>query len=189
MTRRGFLWLCGASTAGIYRAKTGLIDLPRQLVLQMAGTCSFCDKDRLEVFGIAGVVGKEARICDECIGLSLDFFDERSDEMERRWLDDVVERVAPKVLAFFAQPGAKEELEAYARTQPAPEPFVPQDFHCSFCDRSRWEGIKLVSGLGCLICDDCAMDAAGLLAASGSRLLVRGRCARIGAVGSIFRLS
>jgi hypothetical protein len=38
MTRRGFLWLCGASGAGIYLAKAGLIELPRRMVLQMAGT-------------------------------------------------------------------------------------------------------------------------------------------------------
>ena len=158
------------------------------MVLQMAGTCAFCGKDRREVFGIAGVVGSEARICDECIGLCLDFFDEKSEEIERQWLERMVKELAPKLRAALSQPGAKEELKARARTHPPPKPFVPQDFHCSFCDRSRFEGIKLVAGLRNLICDDCTGDAAGLLAASGSQLLKRGRLARIGSIGPVFRL-
>jgi hypothetical protein len=80
-TRRGFLWLCGATGAGIYLAKAGLIELPKQMVLQMAGRCSFCGKDKREVFGIAGVVGRATRICDECVGLCFDILNE---EMELR---------------------------------------------------------------------------------------------------------
>src|SRR5262245_32687149 len=72
LTRRGFLWLCGASGAGIYLAGAGLFELPKRMVLKLAGQCSFCGKERREVFGMAGVVGREARICDECVGLCYD---------------------------------------------------------------------------------------------------------------------
>jgi len=184
------LWLCGASTAGIYLAKTGLIELPRRMVLQMAGKCSFCGKAQHEVFGLAGVIGRQARICDECIGLCIDFFDEKSEEAERQWLERIADELAPKLRAFLDRPGATEEIAAYARAHPAPDPkpFVPPDYHCSFCDRSRWEGIKLVSGIGTTICEECAGDAAGLLAASGSRMFTAAPQARIGAVGNVFRL-
>ena len=41
------------------------------------------------------------------------------------------------------------------------------DFHCSFCGKRRREVRKLISGPRVFICDDCANDAGGLLAASG----------------------
>lgn len=71
-SRRGFLLLCGASGAGIFLAKTGLIELPRRMVLQLAGTCSFCGQRPEEVFAILGVPGRNERICDECLGMCLD---------------------------------------------------------------------------------------------------------------------
>jgi hypothetical protein len=46
---------------------------------------------------------------------------------------------------------------------------IQRDFHCSFCNRSRHDVRKLISGPRVFICDDCAGDAAGLLAASGWR--------------------
>jgi hypothetical protein len=173
-------------------ANTGLIELPRRMVLQMAGQCSLCNKDRRETFGLAGIVGRPARICDECIGFSLDFFDPRSDELEHQWLERLVEETAPKLRAFLSQPGAREEIEAYRRDHPAspPKPFVCPDYHCSFCDRSRSEGLKLVAGVGTgrTICEDCAGDAAGLLAASGSPLLASARQGRLGVAGNVLRL-
>jgi ClpX C4-type zinc finger len=178
------LWLCGASGTGIFLAKTGLIELPKRMVLQMAGTCSFCAKDRCEVFGVAGVVGREQRICDECIGLCFDILaDEMKDQQKARlaagapdssrlsWADDELEslqrsagtdpRVDPRDLIERIQARLEPPRR---RTGP-----VVRDFHCSFCDRARRDVRKLISGPRVFICDDCTGDAGGLLAASGWR--------------------
>ncbi len=40
-----------------------------EMVLALTGVCSFCGRRPDEVRGLAGVVGKPARICDECVGL------------------------------------------------------------------------------------------------------------------------
>ena len=97
-TRRRFLVLCGTAGTGIFLVKTGLIELPRRMVLQLAGRCAFCGKERREVFGIAGVVGKEPRICDECIGLCFDILGEEIENIRERgmttqWEDDDLERL------------------------------------------------------------------------------------------------
>lgn len=178
-TRRRFLWLVGASSAGIFMARTGLIELPRNMVLQLAGTCSFCGKDRREVFGLAGIMSRAERICDECIGLCFDILGEEIEEIEK------AARVAGKPPMAAAE-GEFERLLLSASSDPAADPreivarlqqlVAPpdrrvdlgvRDFHCSFCDRSRSDVRKLISGPRVFICDDCTGDAGGLLAASG----------------------
>lgn len=179
-TRRGFLWLCGASTAGVYFAKAGLIELPRRMVLQMSGTCSFCGKDRREVFGIAGVVGSAARICDECIGLCFDIMEEERENEEaarnppppptpaQLAAQERINRMLAEVVATRLNKSAMhEQLKALLSSPQAPPKFRP--FYCSFCDRSRQDVRKLISGPRVFICDDCTGDAGGLLAASGWR--------------------
>jgi hypothetical protein len=184
-TRRGFLWLCGASGTGIFLAKTGLIELPRQMVLQMAGTCSFCGKHRREVFGIAGIVGGRARICDECIGLCFDILAEELENQEKAratavpdparlsWGDDELERLL-RSAGTSADVDPREIIERIqARLEPAERggrPSSVRDFHCSFCDRARRDVRKLITGPRVFICDDCTGDAGGLLAASGWRI-------------------
>jgi hypothetical protein len=182
-TRRGFLWLCGASTAGIYLAKTGLIELPRRMVLQMAGRCSFCGKDRREVFGIAGTVGREQRICDECIGLCFDILAEEAEKQQKdrrslglpvssptSWGDDELERVLRAAATDGADPRELiERIQARLET-PTKRTGGMSAFRCSFCDRSGQDVRKLISGPRVFICDDCTGDAGGLLAASGWRL-------------------
>lgn len=190
-TRRRFLLLVGASGAGIFLAKTGLIELPRTMVLQLAGHCWFCGKDRREVFGIAGVIGREPRICDECIGLCFDILAEEIEEL-RKGVQ------APEGMAADASPShthieapATDELErllrsasadpdadpreivatiqAYLKRPPRDVDLGVHDFHCTFCGRSRKEVRKLISGPHVFICDDCTVDAGGLLARSGWR--------------------
>jgi len=189
VTRRGFLWLCGASGAGIFLAKTGLIELPTRMVLQMAGTCSFCGKDRREVFGIAGVVGRGERICDECVGLCFDIIAEEMEEQRKArlamgapgpalssWGDDELERL---LRSANSDSGADpreliEKIQARLDSASGRARPVVRDFHCSFCDRSRQDVRKLISGPRVFICDDCAGDAGGLLAASGWRFKASG---------------
>jgi hypothetical protein len=192
VTRRGFLWLCGASGAGIYLAKAGLIELPKRMVLQMAGTCSFCGKDRREVFAIAGVVGSETRICDECVGLCFDILGEESEALERLTegtrqalvamtdremqarvavASDELERLlrAANAAGDADQRSWIEAIQARLKTPSQRPRAVQRDFHCSFCGRARQDVRKLISGPRVFICDACAGDAAGLLAASGWR--------------------
>jgi len=173
--------LCGASGAGIFLAKTGLIELPRRMVLQLAGTCSFCGKDRREVFGIAGVVGSQARICDECVGLCFDILREEREEMEKARNPPPlptpaelaeqtrISRMLEKVLAARDRHDVRAEIQELLRAPLPPPPSAFNRFHCSFCDRSREDVGKLISGPRVFICDDCAGDAGGLLAASGWR--------------------
>jgi len=78
------LWLCGASGAGIFLAKTGLIELPKRMVLQRVGNCSFCGKSRPELFGLVGFAGKDARICDECTGMCFDVLAEETEGRDQR---------------------------------------------------------------------------------------------------------
>jgi hypothetical protein len=154
------------------------------MVLQMAGSCSFCGKDRREVFAIAGVVGTETRICDRCVGLCLDILDDEREELSRLAeagkpdpagppsTDDELERLLREASAKAGADPRGELIEAIqarleARSQRPPA--RRRDFHCSFCDRSRQDVRKLISGPQVFICDDCAGDAAGLLAASGWR--------------------
>jgi ATP-dependent protease Clp ATPase subunit len=151
------------------------------MVLQMAGRCSFCGKDRREVFGIAGVVGSAARICDECIGLCFEILAEKKEAQQKETRtppepdpaqlveQSRVSRLIDEALAAIAKRPIASELQALlsgARQLPPPE-FRP--FHCSFCDRAKQDVRKLIAGPRVFICDDCTGDAAGLLSASGWR--------------------
>jgi ATP-dependent protease Clp ATPase subunit len=152
------------------------------MVLQMAGACSFCGKDRREVFGIAGVVGSEARICDECIGLCFDIVSEEEEDRQQDTRppsepdpaqlveQSRVSRLIDEALAAIAKRPIASELQALlsgARHLPPPK-FRP--FHCSFCDRAKQDVRKLIAGPRVFICDDCTGDAAGILSSSGWRL-------------------
>jgi ATP-dependent protease Clp ATPase subunit len=144
------------------------------MVLQLAGTCSFCGKDRREVFGIAGVVARWPRICDECIGLCFDILAEELEERARAsgkggprsTGDDELDR-----LLSPATPADPREIiqRIQAHLQAPPRKARVRDLHCSFCDRSRQDVRKLIAGPRVFICDDCTADAAGLLSASGWR--------------------
>ena len=38
----------------------------------MSGSCSFCGKEAREIFGLAGVIHRNIRVCDECVNLCLE---------------------------------------------------------------------------------------------------------------------
>jgi hypothetical protein len=65
--RRHFLALCGTVASGLWLPGFGLIELTQKMVLALSGVCSFCGKRPDEVQGLAGVLGRPARICNECI--------------------------------------------------------------------------------------------------------------------------
>jgi hypothetical protein len=153
------------------------------MVLQVAGTCSFCGKDPREVFGIAGVVGEDTRICDECIGLCVDILAEQLEEQEKARLaatkpdsarpstgDDELDRLMRS--AGTSPDVDPREVIQRIQARLAPDPgarHIGNLGHCSFCDRSRRDVRKLITGPRVFICEDCTGDAGGLLAASGWR--------------------
>jgi ClpX C4-type zinc finger len=69
MNRRHFLALIGASVPGVWLNGIGLIQLPKKMVISLSGRCSFCGKDAGDVFGLAGVISRPTRICNECIDI------------------------------------------------------------------------------------------------------------------------
>lgn len=68
MQRRRFLALIGPATPGLWLSGIGLIQLPRRMVIDLSRQCSFCGKPAQQVFGLAGVLSRPPRICNECIG-------------------------------------------------------------------------------------------------------------------------
>ena len=180
--RRRFLVLCGAAGTGIFLANTGFIELPKRMVLQLAGNCSFCGKARGEVFGMAGLVGMPTRICDECIGLCFDIIREEIETYRSPASPSMTSSSSSttgnddgELERLLREAGTKagvDPRELIARiherlSPPSGQRPVMDDFHCSFCGRSRREVRKLISGPRVFICDDCTADAGGLLAASG----------------------
>jgi ClpX C4-type zinc finger len=177
MNRRRFLALCGGGIAGIWLAGTGFVALPNEMVFAMSGSCSFCGKEAEEIFGLVGIAGRNARICDECIELCFDILAEEvgigSSKHERTeflvtpaenaqaLLDDLQRRAlsgerGDRVLAVSAALVA--ELEEILRRPPIP-PSPAADLICSFCDKHHDKVAKLIAGPTVYICDGCIGDA------------------------------
>lgn len=72
MNRRRFLALIGIGTPGIWIDRSGLIQFSKHIVIAIAGQCSFCGKLAREVLCLAGVIGRPARVCNECIDHGLE---------------------------------------------------------------------------------------------------------------------
>lgn len=79
MRRRRFLALVGTAIPGLWLAGAGLIQLPGRMVLAISGRCSFCGRNAAEVYGVAGVVGRGVRICNECVEICLEIL--RDDQL------------------------------------------------------------------------------------------------------------
>lgn len=167
LSRRGFLFVCGAAATGLWLAKTGLVALPGRMVAYLSGSCSFCGWRSPDVQRLAGVVGRSARICNNCIGLCLDIITEEG----RRPIAPAPP--PPPVPADLDEDELSALLAAVAAGEP-PEERVEQirrlldgqaprpDFQCSFCDARRREVAKLIAGPRVFVCDRCVADAASL---------------------------
>lgn len=174
MNRRRFLFLCGAATPGIWLAGSGLIRLPGRMVVALSGRCSFCSKAGTEVFGLAGVVGRPDRVCDECVGLCLEVLHDEavSPRPEPRTppssppapspeeVEDILRRIASEYRGIDID-AIRSSLQT-RREQ-------PDVLACSFCESTSKEVAKLIAGPTVRICDVCVADAATLLAPHGWR--------------------
>src|SRR5678815_2047199 len=72
LDRRGFLALLGVSAASLSAARvwvpdSGLVVLPRTMVLELARTCSFCGARGSTVASMVGLFKRPPRICEGCI--------------------------------------------------------------------------------------------------------------------------
>jgi len=164
MDRRSFLAFSAASLTGLVVPTTGVLAVPRHLVLQMMGSCSFCKKEPLRIAATAGNRDGTVRICDQCLRLCLDIIAE----------DDA--RPAP--------PPAPPAPRGDWRRSLGESGYSPDDIDrllvggptrrrlggelsCSFCDRSQRAVRKLIAGPKVHICDHCVADGGSLLLWSG----------------------
>jgi hypothetical protein len=186
MNRRRFLALIGATVPGLWLDGTGLIQLPRRMVISISGRCSFCGKAAGEVFGLAGVTSRPTRVCNECIDICLEILRDnlllnapRPPLPERELLlhPEVLltgeDRLA-ELLRQAQQPRSGADLQATLdQTRKLLDaPAVRQwagdaELACSFCDRKKEENRNWIGGSRAgsqtYICDICIGDAAALL--------------------------
>ena len=180
MNRRRFLALMGTAVPGLWLDGIGLIQLPKRMIIDISGRCSFCAKPAREVFGLAGVVSHPTRICNECIDICLEIF--RDDQLlhppsapplpaKQRVSTEIAEAFDFEVTGLVRNRELpRGELEAFVEqlrkllNQPATSRQQRgSELSCSFCDRKQHEVRKLIAGPQTYICDDCTGDAAALL--------------------------
>jgi ClpX C4-type zinc finger len=182
MNRRRFIALIGAAAPGLWLEGTGLIQLPKRMVISISGQCSFCGKASREVFGLAGVMSRPTRICNECIDICLEIL---SDDLhlhppppapppDEHLVSDEISVAfdfEPIGLARGTRmPQTRAELEAFieqarklldqSETKPRRR---DNELSCSFCDRKQAETGRLIAGAQSYICDVCIFDAAALI--------------------------
>lgn len=172
VSRRGFVFLLGAGATGLWLAGTGLVTLARRFVLELAGRCSFCRKDKTEVRALVGVAGRPTRICDECVALCFDIIAMEEGRMpEPPPVEEAVLPSEPMELRRYleelgAAPQDIEGLLASAKEHLDGPPWqeVAKTATCSFCDAPRGDVRKLISGgLHAFICDVCVGGAAAIM--------------------------
>lgn len=176
LSRRRFMFLLGGATTGLWLASTGLVRLERNFVMSLAGSCSFCGKDRREVKALVGTAGHAPRICDECVGLCCEILGE---EVEIESPRDVHRFVAPnfhdeqfqdRVTEILGRLAAEREssrndalLNDLRRSFESDRQPILDMFRCSFCDAHRKDVAKLISGPRVFICDACIGDATAVV--------------------------
>lgn len=172
VNRRRFLLLLGAATSGVWLASTGLVQLERRFVLELAGSCSFCGKSRAETKALVGTLGRPVKICDECVGLCWDIMAEESHapsplpEGQPLPPQSELEAQIAEMLQHLArekEERAREALLTDAR-RALDKPWKAPDFACTFCDADRRDVAKLISGPRVFICDRCVGDATSVIA-------------------------
>ncbi|HKQ74071.1 MAG TPA: ClpX C4-type zinc finger protein [Blastocatellia bacterium] len=186
MNRRRFIALIGAAVPGLWLDGTGLIQLPKRMVIALSGRCSFCAKDAREVFGLAGTLNQSTRVCNECIDICLQIL--RDDAIfnpasipppppppiaghhTRRETSDAFDFEPIGVRRNAGAPLSSAELESLFEVMrkllDQTEPIRKRrddELSCSFCDRKKDEAVKLIAGPHVYICDVCIGDAAALI--------------------------
>jgi ATP-dependent protease Clp ATPase subunit len=136
------------------------------MVIDIAGRCSFCSKPAGEVFGLAGVLSRPARVCNECIDICLEvlsddlFAQPASPSPSRQYPDVAIPRTPAELKAFMEK--IRKLLDQSETTRQRTE---SGSLSCSFCDSKQDQVRKLIVGnpSRTYICDICIGDAAALI--------------------------
>jgi ATP-dependent protease Clp ATPase subunit len=183
MNRRSFLALIGTAAPGLWLNGIGLIQLPRRMVIDISGRCSFCGKPAGEVFGLAGVLSRPARVCSECIDICLEILSDdlyaltasapprRYDHKVDTSLEDAFDFEPMGLARNVAIPRTPAELNAFMeqirklldQSETSRQWTNRGELSCSFCDQNKHEVRKLIAGPQTYICDICIGDAAALI--------------------------
>jgi ATP-dependent protease Clp ATPase subunit len=180
MKRRSFLALIGTAAPGLWLSGIGLIELPRRMVIEFSGQCSFCGKPAKQVFGLAGVLSRPPRICNECIDICLEIL--RDDQLlsarsapplpakqqvsagiPEAFDFEVTGLVRNAELSIAEREAILKHLQKLREQSETNWPRNDRELSCSFCDRKQQEVKKLIAGPRTYICDDCIGEATALL--------------------------
>jgi ClpX C4-type zinc finger len=166
------MFVLAGATTGVWLASTGLVKLDRGFVLKLAGSCSFCGKDRADVRALIGTAGRSERICDECIDLCREIIREdlrpqpqpqpsrvveQSDEEFQQELAEILQRVAQLCPDDYRWDELRQKLEPR-------RPGISDGYRCTFCGAQRKDVMKLVSGPRVFVCDVCVDEATAVVA-------------------------
>lgn len=153
-----------------------------RMLIAPAGQCSFCGKNSSQVPAVVGLLGRDERICNECIEICLEML---LDDLQAQKL---IAAKDPKNSAFStldhfevtemvpgrSSPRTKTELAALfeevregIRQDQAHHHWSHADLKCAFCDRQHSEPLKLIAGPETYICHICVRDATLLLLENG----------------------
>jgi hypothetical protein len=162
------MFVLGGAATGLWLASTELVRLERNVVLALAGRCSFCGKERDEVHALVGTVGRATKICDECIGLFWEVLGEEfgirstrestaQDELFQQRVGDMLQRVAAE-----RESASREALMDDLRR--SLHPYESLDtLRCSFCDAHRVDVTRMIAGPRVYICDTCVGEATAVV--------------------------
>src|SRR5262245_24512163 len=120
MNRRRFIALIGAAVPGLWLDGTGLIQLPKRMVIDISGQCSFCGIDAGRVFGLAGVTVRSARVCNECIDICLEIL--RDDLLYASAPPPPPPKPPPDARHFFSDSSSSFDFEIIGVTRDASAP-------------------------------------------------------------------
>jgi ClpX C4-type zinc finger len=182
MNRRNFLALIGASVPGLWLNGVGLIQLPRKMVISVSGHCSFCGKEAGDVFGLAGVISRPTRICNECIDICFEIIlddiqmglvpPSPEEQIAEAGGEISIDFEADELIPNVKVPQSRAEMKAFidqlhrlldqSETNRNP-PKKSDELSCSFCDLGQSKVKKLIAGPQSYICELCVGDAAALL--------------------------
>jgi hypothetical protein len=170
------MFVLGGAATGLWLASTGLVRLERSFVLSLAGSCSFCGKDRVHVQAIVGTAGHATAICDECVGLCCEILGEEigiesSRDLNRyvppSFEDEQFQQHVAEILQRFADeraPGSRKALMDDLRHSFAPSRRASnENYRCSFCSAHRDDVAMLISGPRVFVCDRCVGDATAIV--------------------------